>query len=234
MKKTVITFGLILFLPALLMAQATEGVKAENIGVDSAQQKLVEVSISKFEDVAYWSSSMPLDQGLIQVRRFEGSPEAKTPIEGESQSNIQEADKYILGAKVQFYKRGANTFSLFPVTPLPIEGITKTISVWAVGRNYNHTLKIIIADYFGQKRELTLGKMNFMGWKQLTVAVPPRIIQDEYHFTAKRGIKFLGFQVYCDMMESFGTYYIYFDDMRAVTDLFAEEYRDTDDMADGW
>jgi hypothetical protein len=35
-------------------------------------------------------------------------------------------------------------------------------------------------------------------------------------------------------MEAFGSYYIYFDDLRAVTDLFAENNRDADDMTDGW
>ncbi|MDR2259242.1 MAG: flagellar filament protein FlaA, partial [Treponema sp.] len=29
-------------------------------------------------------------------------------------------------------------------------------------------------------------------------------------------------------------YYIYFDDLRAVTDLFAEDNRDADDMSDAW
>ena len=61
-----------------------------------------------------------------------------------------------------------------------------------------------------------------MGWKQLTVAVPPSIVQDEYHFTSQRGIKLLGIEIDFDLEESFGTYYVYFDDLRAVTDLFAD------------
>ena len=51
---------------------------------------------------------------------------------------------------------------------------------------------------------------------------------------ARKGIKVLGFIVDTDPMESYGTYYIYFDDLRAVTDLFAAENRDADDMADTW
>jgi hypothetical protein len=120
------------------------------------------------------------------------------------------------------------------VNPIPIEGITKTISVWAVGRNYNHVLKVMLEDYFGRHMELTLGKLNFMGWKKMTVAVPPDIVQSEYHFTYKSGLRVLGFRVEGDPMESYGTYYLYLDDLRAVTDLFAESYRDTDDMVDGW
>jgi hypothetical protein len=40
--------------------------------------------------------------------------------------------------------------------------------------------------------------------------------------------------VNCDPTEAFGSYYVYFDDLRAVTDLFAEDSRDEDDMADAW
>ena len=224
----------LLGVPALLMAQDTEGIQAADIGKDQAQQDLVEVSVAKFEDAAFWGSSMPLDMGIAAIRRFEGGPAAKKPITGEKEANIQVPDKYVLGGKVMFFKRAANTVAFFPVRPLPIEGISKTVSVWVVGRNYNHILKAVIADYFNQRREITLGKLNFMGWKQLTAAIPPRIVQDEYHYAAQRGIKLLGLKIDFDMMESYGTYYIYFDDLRAVTDLFAEAYRDKDDMTDGW
>lgn len=234
MKRAALIFVSILFFPALLLAQATEGVQADKIGKDQAQQNLVEVSVAKLEDVAFWGNAIPLDMGVAALRRFEGGPADKKPVEGEKESNIQEPDQYVLGAKVQFYKRGANSIAIFPVRPIAIEGITKTLSVWVVGRNYNHVLKAVIADYFNQRREITFGKLNFMGWKQLTAAVPPRIIQDEYHYASQRGIKLLGFKIEFDMMESYGSYYIYFDDIRAVTDLFAEAYRDKDDMQDGW
>jgi hypothetical protein len=48
------------------------------------------------------------------------------------------------------------------------------------------------------------------------------------------GIKILGFIVRPDPAESYGSYYIYFDAIRAWTDLFAEENRDEDDFTDAW
>jgi Flagellar filament outer layer protein Flaa len=232
MKKAALITTLALLLPLALGAQDTEGIRADQIGKDQAQQQLVEVSVAKFEDAAFWGDSMPLDMGIATLRRFEGGPAAKKPLEAEKGLGLP--DRYVLGGKVVFFKRGANEAFFFPVRPIPIEGLTKTISVWVVGRNYNHVLKAVIADYFNQRREITFGKLNFMGWKQLTAAVPPRIVQDEYHFTNQRGIKLLGFKIEFDMMESYGSYYIYFDDLRATTDLFAETYRDKDDMPDGW
>jgi hypothetical protein len=64
--------------------------------------------------------------------------------------------------------------------------------------------------------------------------VPPSITQTDYHFTLKDGIKITGFKIECDPLEAMGTYYLYFDDIRAVSDLFGEARRDTDDMTDGW
>ena len=234
MKKLIVILGLAALLPVLVTAQQTEGIAVDRLGKDQAQQELVEVSVSKFEDVAFWGSSMMLDDGIVTIRRFEGSPLDKQPIPGEESSNIEESDRYVLGSKTIFFRRAKSSVSIFPVRPIPIEGITKTISVWVVGRNFNHTLKVIVADYFNQPREITMGKLNFMGWKQMTAAIPPRIVQDEYHYTVDRGLKLIGFKIEFDLMESYGTYYAYFDGLRAVTDLFAETYRDPDDMADGW
>jgi hypothetical protein len=232
MKNALLITILALLLPLALGAQATGGIQAEQIGKDQAQQQLVEISVSKFEDAAFWGEAMPLDMGIATIRRLPGGPAAKKPIE--SEAAMQLSDEYVLGGKVQFFKRAANEAFFFPVRPLPIEGVTKTISVWVVGRNYNHVLKAVITDFFNQRREITLGKLNFMGWKQLTAAVPPRIVQDEYHFANQRGIKLLGFKIEFDMMESYGTYYVYFDDLRATTDLFVDVYRDRDDIPDGW
>ena len=232
MKIAALITILALLLPLALGAQATEGIQAEQIGRDQAQQQLVEVSVAKFEDAAFWGDSMPLDMGIASLRRFEGAPAAKKPIEAEKDLGLP--DRFVLGGKVVFFKRAANEAFFFPVRPIPIEGVTKTISVWVVGRNYNHVLKAVIADYFNQRREITFGKLNYMGWKQLTAAVPPRIVQDEYHFANQRGIKLLGFKIELTMMETYGTYSFYFDAPRAPPDLFAESYRDKDDMPDGW
>jgi hypothetical protein len=204
------------------------------IGKDQAQQLLKEVSISKFEDAAFWYAAMPLDMGVAAVKRLEGSPQGKKPIEDEAKLGIKEDDKFVLGTKVSFFRRGDSYFSIHPLNPMPVEGIVKTVSVWVVGRNYNHVLKLMFDDYRGQAQELTFGTLNFIGWKKMTVAVPPSILQTEYHYTYRSGIRITGLKVECDPMDAYGTFYIYFDDMRSVTDLFGESKRDADDMSDGW
>jgi hypothetical protein len=204
------------------------------IGKDQAQQLLKEVSVEKFEDAAFWYGAMPLDMGVAQVKRLSGSPAGKQPIPDEAQLGIKEDDKYVLGLKVSFFRRGVAELAVHPLNPIPVEGIVKTISVWVVGRNFNHVLKLQFSDYRGQQQELTIGTLNFIGWKKLTVAIPPSILQTEYHYTYKSGIQITGLKIETDPLDSYGTYYVYFDDMRAVTDLFGEAKRDSDDMSDGW
>jgi hypothetical protein len=217
-----------------LFAQSASTPNAADIGKDQAQQLLKEVSVTKLEDASFWSGSMFLDNGVIALRRMEGSPQGKKPLEDEQALGIKEGDTNVLAAKVVFFHRAVTDFVIAPVNPIPIEGIVKTISVWVVGRNFNHTLKVIVEDYMGRQLELTMGRLNFMGWKQMVVAVPPSILQSEHHYTNKSGLKLLGFKVECDLMESYGTFYVYLDDVRAVTDLFGEAKRDVDDMVDSW
>lgn len=238
MKRAIAAASLILA-AAFAFGQGTEigTPDPESIGIDTAQQKLKEVSIDKFENAGFWLSTMSADDGYTTTRLFEGSPAGKVPVAEEKDLNLP--DKYVLGTRVDFLRRGYASFKLYPLRPIPIEGITKTVSVWAVGRNFNHVLKILVQDFFGNEFELYMGKLNFQGWKKLTVAIPPQsadgksgIIQRNYHYNNHMGIKIIGFKVECDPLEAFGSYYIYLDDLRAVTDLFAEESRDPDDMVD--
>ncbi|MEI6875169.1 MAG: flagellar filament outer layer protein FlaA [Spirochaetota bacterium] len=218
---------------------------AASIGVDTAQQKLKEVSIDKFEAAGFWIPTMSTDEGLITGRLFIGSPAGKANevLADERVLNIDNkvADSQVYGIRVDFFRRGFNSFEVRAKKPIPIEGISKTLSVWIAGRNYKHELKIILSDFFGREYMLPLGTLNFQGWKKLSVAVPPQaadgtsgIVQRNFHYNTHMGLKVLGFRIECDPIESYGVYYMYFDDLRAVTDLFAEDNRDPDDMPDSW
>jgi hypothetical protein len=246
MKKLIILTLILSVSASVAFAQAEVGGPDPNrMGYETAQQKLKQVSVNKFEDAGFWMSTMSLDEGLTQTRQFVGGPSAKQnePVADERYLGInpQIADKYSVGVRVDFFRRGANSFTVYPNRPVPIEGICKTISVWVVGRNFNHVLKVMLSDFNGNDFELTMGKLNFQGWKKLEVPVPPQnpdgnhgIIQRNVHFANQMGLRITGFKIECDMMEAYGTYYIYFDDLRAVTDLFAEDNRDEDDMPDNW
>lgn len=239
MKRYVLVL-MLLASAGFLYAQSEVGATdPSRIGIDAAQQKLKEVSVEKFEHDGFWQSNMSSDDGYVTTRLFEGSPAGKEALEDEQDLDIP--DRYVLGTRVDYLHRGHTSFTLYPSRPIPVEGITKSFSLWVAGRNFNHDLYILIQDFLGRPFELYVGKLNFQGWKKLTVAVPPQaqdgrsgIVQRNYYYNNQMGIKVTGFRVNVDPTEAVGKYYVYLDDLRAVTDLFAEEDRDPDDMADSW
>ncbi len=234
MKRNVLlSLVLTCVLAAGVLAQESTPNPAD-IGVDTAQQNLQEISIDRFEDPGFWLSSIPADRGLVMHRRLAGGPADKQPIPGEENAGVNATDENVIGMKVNFYRRGDVSVSLRPVRPLAVPGIVKTLSVWVVGRNFNHRLSVVVEDYFGNVNVLPMGTLNFSGWKQLTVAVPPSLDQRNPHFNTETGLKILGFVIDANIDEAYGTYYVYFDDLRATTDLFAEVSRDPDDMVDNW
>jgi len=239
MKRFIIVALLLVAVVCMAFAQEIGDPQPDTIGLESAQQQLKEISVDKFERDGFWRSFMSSDEGYATSRLFDGGPAGKEAIPDEEGLNIP--DKHVLGTRVDFLRRGYNSFTVRPLRPIPIEGVTKTVSMWVVGRNFNHEIYLLIQDFFGRDYEIYMGRLNFQGWKKLTVAIPPQssdgvngVVQRSYHYNNQMGIKITGFRVQCDPMEAYGSYYIYFDDLRAVTDLFAENNRDPDDMADGW
>ncbi len=234
-----ILMGVFLFAQQTAESYNVDSPEASEVGVTSAELALKEVSVDKFESEGTWKSSISPDEGVIKSRLFNGSPAGKQPIPEEEGLDIP--DEMVLGTRVDFYRRGHNSFSITAVRPLPIEGIAKTVSVWVVGRNFNHTLKLLLKDYWGRNFELYMGKLNHSGWKLMTVAIPPQnpdgkngIIQKDYHYGNRLGLKIVGFRVDCDPEDAYGSYFIYFDDLRAVADLYDLQARDKDDMFDNW
>lgn len=243
--KKIITVALALAMSAVVFAQSQNSSSEPEslaspdptvIGNDSAKQALKEVSVDRFEVEGSWNASISPDYGVISSRLFEGSPMAKEPLKGEEDA----PDTNVLGVKVEFFRRGVNSFYIRSSRPIPIEGVTKTISLWVAGRNMDHQMYVLVQDYNGNNFELYLGNLGFSGWKKLTVAVPPTpdgehgIIQSSAYNGVKPGLRIVGFRIDCNPVLARGTYYLYMDDLRAVTDLYDIENRDQDDMNDDW
>jgi hypothetical protein len=233
--------SVILFLAVagFLFAQEVGTPDAGRLQYGADNTDIKEVSIDKFELEGSWGATISSDIGFVSSRLFTGGPAEKTPIPEEAELNIP--DTKVFGARVDFLRRGDASIFIYPLRPIPVEGITKTVSVWVAGRNYNHTLVLLIQDFFGRHFELEFGKLNFQGWKKLTVAIPPQpdsgsqgIVQRNLHFSDYGGIKIVGLRIDVDPAEAYGTYFIYFDDLRAMTDLFAENSREPDDPNDDW
>lgn len=211
---------------------------ASNIGNDSAKQALREVSVDRFEREGSWNVHISPDYGVISGRLFDGSPLAKEPLEDTDNQEME--DTKVFGVKTEFFRRGVNSFYITAARPIPIEGVTKTVSVWVCGRNMGHQMWLLVQDYNGNNFEIWMGSLEFSGWKKLTTAIPPSpdgehgIIQQSVYHGDKPGLRIVGFRVDCNPMEAKGSFYMYLDDIRAVTDLYDIQNRDEDDMMDNW
>ena len=225
----IVTLFITVFIPFSVLAQEqdTENLR---VGVQTGTQLLADISVSHFEDADTWTGRMSVDQGIIFSMKRKGKPLEVPDIN----PNDGTRNDYVLGVKVAFTQRGYSHFSLTPPRPVKIPGITKAVTLWVCGRSFKHRLYLNILDYKGGKRVLDMGLLDFVGWKKLSIAIPASIEQDNYNNTEWRGISFTGFVVKCNPSESSGVYYVYFDELRAVTDIYNEEYRDEDNMNDGW
>lgn len=245
MKKSIFTVAAVLFfVSGFCFAQAdSQGNSSLADPNASARQEegstsITEVSIDKYERDGSWNVHISPDAGVISSRLIPGSPAAKEPLEDDKDQ--QASDDKVLGVKAEFYRRGINSIYITAVRPLPIEGVTKTVSVWVAGRNQNHEIFLLVEDYFGHSFELYLGNLGFSGWKKLSVAIPPSpdsehgIVQSSAYYGVKPGLRIVGFRIDCNPMLARGTYYVYFDDLRAFTDLYDLHNRDEDDMVDNW
>lgn len=238
MKKIVALVAAVLASGFVFAQTSITDPNPEMIGQDSAMSALREVSVDKFEREGSWNVHISPDNGVITSRLFEGNPSMKEALEEDE--GKEDEDTQVLGVRVDFFRRGVNSFTIMSGRPLPIEGTVKTISLWVCGRNQDHDMYVLVQDYFGSNFELYLGNLGFSGWKKLTCVVPPSpdgehgIVQSSAYFGDKPGLKILGFRIDCNPMKARGSYYMYLDDLRAVTDLYDIQNRDEDDMADNW
>jgi len=225
----IIALFLVLAFPFTSFAQEQD-IENLQIGVETAGQLLADINVSHFEDADSWVSNIPIDKGIVISMRRKGRPLEVPEVDPKDGT----ANEYVLGVKVQFNQRGYATFSIKPPKPIKIPGVTKALSVWIAGRNFKHQLYAHIIDYKGREMILNMGLLDFSGWKRVNITVPPSIAQYNYHNPEWLGISFAGFSVKCDPEETYGTYYIYFDELRAITNVYTEEHRGEDDMEDGW
>ena len=231
--KPVLIFVSVLFLiliPVAMFAQEAQDVEDLKVGVETATQLLADIPVTHMEDADTWDSNMPIDQGVIYSMKRRGRP-LEIP---EIDPNDGVENKYVLGVKVAYNQRGYAHFTVTPSKPIKIPGITKALTVWVCGRSFKHRLYAHILDYRGREMYIDLGPLDFVGWKQINAVLPSSIEQYNYHNADWRGISLNGLSIRTDPEDSYGVYYVYFDEIRAITDVYVEENRDEDDMTDGW
>lgn len=223
-RVAILLLCLLLLVPALSFAQNNQ----------DQEENLQEFVIETFEVDAQWKVDVSYDVGFPTIRLLEGSPSEKNSDKKNQEDETNFDDDKVLGVKIDFIKRAFDQIIIKADNPIQIRGVVKTVSFFSIGRLYNHELSLLFKSYRGQDIILPVGKMNHFGWKKLEVNVPDSIDQIDPHYPYKGGLEFVGFLIDLDAMDIRGDYYVYFDDLRVITDIGNETYAKSDDIEDIW
>lgn len=234
--------------------------ESPNKETKSYEDTLYKVVIDTFEEGGNWMANVPMDVGLVTLLQRKGVPLAlknekdttakevnpaqNTAIPAGRNSDlnpssyfVNEPDpkQYILGVKTNFFgNRQVSWLRIDAISPTKLTGIVKGFEVWVTGRNVNHTLYILVEDVNGKEQAIEVGTLNFSGWRKLTVQVPSYIAQENPRLTAEEGLTFKGFGVKFNLLESYGNYFIYFDNLAAEVSRYKQENLNLDDPRDNW
>ncbi len=195
------------------------------------------------------NTSPNVDRDITSVKPIKGGPWALAIPKDKKQ--------LCLGVKTGFKSRGYNFIEVLPpiyktslykgiqvLFPdeipnpnqerfLPIPGRCRTIDMWVAGRNYRYTLEIWLKDFNGFVYALNMGKLDYPGWRDLSVRIPGYINQDEKYIPREKPLKIMKFVLRADPDERAERFYVYFDQLKVFTDVFIQRY-DGDDIKDKW
>jgi hypothetical protein len=144
------------------------------------------------------------------------------------------------GIHGRFDRRGYNWIDIYPVASgdadgkpfeIPIPGRVRNIDMWVWGSNLNYYIEIFLRDYQGIVHVLRLADISFTGWRNLRVNVPATIPQSKRILPHYAGLKFVKFRIWTQPTERVGDFYIYFKQLRVLTDVF-ESMFDGNDLTD--
>jgi hypothetical protein len=172
---------------------------------------------------------------------FEGKPSAKTDIVNYMDGTVN-PNANVLGVRAFFTQRGTFTLRLTPFSPIPIPGIVKSLSIWVSGRQMPNSLYVVLRDAKGIIRRIPFydetgsRHLSFNGWRELKAIVPDDVRQKEYVYSRDPFITVLALELDFNhtTTEMGGEYFIYLDDLTAVTDMYSQNMRDADDLDDNW
>lgn len=166
---------------------------------------------------------------------FENFPQVKPGVEGApialSGAYAEAENKYILGVRSQFTRKGYNKVWIYPEKDIVIPGNVKKLDIWVWGANYNYNLEVHLRDYTGVIHNIPLGSLHFMGWRNLSVEIPRNIPQFIRYLPMEKPLSFVRFVIWTEPAERVDDYIIYFDHLKVLTDVYRERF-DGDVLAD--
>ena len=163
-------------------------------------------------------------------------------VHGLNKSNL---DIKSLGINGRFDRRGYNWVDVYPAKPgsggddgedpeafeIPIPGRIRYLDLWVWGSNLNYYMEAYFRDHQGVVYALPMGTLAHQGWKNLRVQIPTSIPQSKRVLPRLAGLTFVKFRIWTTPVERVDNFYVYFNQMKVLTDVFESLY-DGDELAD--
>jgi len=165
--------------------------------------------------------------GFPVLKHFDGMPHAVKVM------NTDAENPKFLGVEVKFNRRGDNWMDIVPskqgdkgLEPyeIPFKGNIARLDMWVWGAGYYYDLEILVRDCYGRVHALSVGTLNFKGWKNMSVNVPRSIPQSSAYLSAGKELKFVAFRVRTRPTEHVEDFYIFMDQFKALTDMHKDSY----------
>ncbi len=157
--------------------EATEK-KASEDKKDSTDQVYKEIPLEDFESSSYGDANLRY--------RISGDQKAGAAIRDVFPSPSPKSSKY-LGVKL--YGRQGDYLTVTPPKKIIIKQYCRAISLWVYGKNFSGELSLMLIDAEGRPHRLIVGKLNFIGWRKMTVQLNDDIAQEDKYLSQKREIE---------------------------------------------
>ena len=169
--------------PAMAQQKADEAKAApaaEAAADDSStlsDQEYKEVTVEDFESTPYSDKDISITKTKDQSSSLSVRSEYAAP--------IRNSKKY-LGVKV--HGRVGDWATIVPPRELAIADHCQSVSAWIYGKNLSGELFLIMKDADGQVKKLSFGKLNFLGWRKLSITLPKDFAQEDKYLSQPRKI----------------------------------------------
>ena len=159
-------------------------------------------------------------------------------------NNKGKLDLKSLGVHGKFDRRGYNWVDVYPAVvgsggdgedpepfEIPIPGRIRYLDVWVWGSNLNYYMEAYFRDHQGVVYALPMGNLAHQGWKNMRAQIPTSIPQAKRVLPRFAGLTFVKFRIWTTPMERVDNFYVYFNQMKVLTDVFESLY-DGEELAD--